>query len=84
MYIFPAGSKHIPTGKFNWALNAVPPSPENPAVPVPAMVVSNWADRCDKVKTKKARQNKCFVKAGKLRILSGDKIKTKKEIKQNY
>ena len=37
--MLPAGSIKMPAGLFSSALVAAPPSPENPAVPVPAIVV---------------------------------------------
>src|SRR5690242_16880505 len=39
MYRLPAPSRDTPCGKFICALDAGPPSPENPPTPVPAMVV---------------------------------------------
>src|SRR5881296_1293217 len=39
MYTFPAGSTATPTGKLNSAEVAGPPSPLNPSLPLPAIVV---------------------------------------------
>jgi hypothetical protein len=40
MYRFPAASITAPVGKLSCAVTAEPPSPENPAVPLPATVVA--------------------------------------------
>src|SRR3990170_3909904 len=43
MNTLPTPSTATPTGPFGWALVAAAPSPENPAVPVPAMVLMSPA-----------------------------------------